>query len=97
VVRLDTVRSKEMHVSDLVAATGDFKDGAWLKEGNRLVWVVVMSGDYVPDVPGLPGGAPVPHYSSAISVAAAAADGDTPILSLHADNSTQHGSTRCQI
>jgi hypothetical protein len=84
--RLDSVRAKEMHVSDLVGATSLFSDRSWSGEGNRMIWVVVMTGDFVSDE-SVPNGAAPPHFSSAEAILGAD-NGATPIGSLHAGNDT---------
>ena len=62
--RVDSVRSKQVHLSDLQAAAPDYRGNTfWAGQGNLLVWVVVMSGDVKPDSI-----TPMPDFSWAIWV-----------------------------
>jgi hypothetical protein len=90
--RVDRVAAKRMHLSDIMLAAPDLygmsgiaNNPLWVDQGSRLIWVVVISGGYVLDVPGLPGGASLPHHGWAIMVVAADDSLGPAIAGVHAD------------
>jgi hypothetical protein len=88
---ISRLAAKQMRFGDLRKAMGapnewspNLDVGA---EDGRLIWVVAMSGDWVPDIPGLPGGAPIPHDRWAVQIISATADaGLTPIDGVQASS-----------
>jgi hypothetical protein len=81
-VRLE---SKEMSLGALRTAVSRHESLQWillpqLADDSRLVWVVAMSGEFVPDVPGLPGGGPVPQYTWAVRVIDASSSPGLPLI-----------------